>query len=81
MTSKQHKPIKIECPSPHNNTNQSNSNDPPTTRWEMATSRLLPDWASIRKADDAKYAEAFARIENHYFVNKGWFASDAWILE
>lgn len=28
----------------------------------MATSRLLPDWASIRKADDAKYAEAFARI-------------------
>lgn len=31
-------------------------------RWEMATSRLFPDWASIRKADDAKYAEAFARI-------------------
>lgn len=50
------------------------------TRWEMATSKLFPDQAAIDKADDAKYALAFARIENHFFMNKGWFPQDDYIL-
>jgi proline iminopeptidase len=39
------------------------------TAWEMATSRLIPDDQYLAKADDAPFAEAFARIECHYFVN------------
>jgi proline iminopeptidase len=40
--------------------------------WEGETITLLPDAAlSARHAEDA-YALAFARIENHYFVNGGF---------
>ena len=31
--------------------------------------------------DDTKIAEAFARIECHYFINGGFFDSENWILE
>ena len=31
--------------------------------------------------EDIKIAEAFARIECHYFVNGGFFKSENWILE
>jgi proline iminopeptidase len=55
--------------------------DDPTTRiaaarawsvWEGETVRLLPDPApsAVHDADD--FALAFARIENHYFVHRGW---------
>jgi proline iminopeptidase len=30
---------------------------------------------------NSKVAEAFARIECHYFINNGFFDSDNWILE
>ena len=30
---------------------------------------------------DPKVSEAFARIECHYFINKGFFETDGWILE
>lgn len=42
--------------------------------WEHETITLLhnPDYAAQAAADD--YALAFARIENHYFVNAGFFA-------
>lgn len=39
------------------------------SRWEQRTARLLPDPDYIAKADDPKWARAFARIECHYFVN------------
>lgn len=40
--------------------------------WEGETVRLLPDPAlsAVHDADD--FALAFARIENHYFVHRGW---------
>jgi len=48
--------------------------------WEGATSRLLPD--AQRTADSRKqhFAEALARIECHYFVNKCWFEHDDQLL-
>jgi proline iminopeptidase len=41
--------------------------------WEASTITLLrrPDVVSVFA--DPHYATAFARIENHYFVNHGWF--------
>ena len=40
--------------------------------WEGETIRLLPDPANTDKYSDDAFSLAFARIENHYFVNKGW---------
>jgi proline iminopeptidase len=49
--------------------------------WEGATSYLHmnPDYVAKFQQDD--YAAAFARIECHYFVNKGFFKTDAQLLE
>jgi proline iminopeptidase len=49
--------------------------------WEGATSflRLNPDY--VAKFQEDMYAAAFARIECHYFLNKGFFRSDAQLLE
>ncbi len=49
--------------------------------WEGATSflRLNPDY--IAKFQEDAYAAAFARIECHYFVNRGFFRSDSQLLE
>jgi proline iminopeptidase len=41
-------------------------------RWEGETITLLPDPATSEPFYGADYALAFARIENHYFVNAGW---------
>ena len=40
--------------------------------WEGETIRLLPDAALSATHDDDAFALAFARIENHYFVHRGW---------
>jgi proline iminopeptidase len=45
------------------------------TSWEAATITLLTDEALIAEFSQPDYALAFARIENHYFVNDGWFAT------
>ncbi len=42
------------------------------SRWEAGTITLLPDYGMIDKFSDAHFALAFARIENHYFVHKGF---------
>ncbi|KAG2298080.1 hypothetical protein Bca4012_009291 [Brassica carinata] len=47
------------------------------TKWEMMTAHLLPDDGNIQRAEDDKFSLAFARIENHYFVNKAFFPSDS----
>ena len=44
--------------------------------WEGATSKLIPDPALVAKFSEDHHAEAFARIECHYFVNKGFFDRD-----
>ena len=48
--------------------------------WEASTSRLVPSLL-LHNFDDLRVAEAFARIECHYFINKGFFESDGWILD
>jgi proline iminopeptidase len=41
--------------------------------WEGETITLLPDRDYSDQFGDDRYALAFARIENHYFVNEGFF--------
>ena len=49
--------------------------------WEGATSYLRTSEQYVAKFAAGAYAEAFARIECHYFVNGGFFRSDAQLLE
>jgi len=43
------------------------------SRWEGRTITLQPDAAVDEAHSDPHYALAFSRIENHYFMNKGFF--------
>ena len=51
--------------------------------WEGQTSKLVQDPpAAIQdKWADDEFSLAFARIENHYFTNKGFFPRDGYLLE
>ncbi len=49
--------------------------------WEAATSRLIPDPALIEEFGEPEHADAFARIEAHYFVNGGFFEHPEQLLE
>jgi proline iminopeptidase len=49
--------------------------------WEASTSKLIPSAASKVSFGMAEFAEAFARIECHYFVNKGFFKSENQLLD
>jgi len=49
--------------------------------WEASTIKLLPDPDTINRFADPYFAEAFARIENHYFVNHGFFETDDYLLQ
>ncbi|CAL1352962.1 unnamed protein product [Linum trigynum] len=51
------------------------------TKWEMMTAYLIPSEESIKRGDDDMFSLAFARIENHYFINKGFFPSDSYLLD
>ena len=42
--------------------------------WEAATTSLVLDDTHVSEFADPHYALAFARIENHYFVNHGFMA-------
>lgn len=48
--------------------------------WEGRTSRLIPDAGLVAKTDDPHFAEAFARIECHYFIHGGFFERDDQLL-
>ena len=48
--------------------------------WEAQTSRLFPDPESIRKMGEERFADVFARIECHYFINRGFFRTDGELL-
>ena len=65
------------------------TSDDPATRiraarawsvWEGSTSRLFPDPELIARTGEDTFAIAFARIECHYFVNRGFLESDGWLL-
>ena len=49
--------------------------------WEGSTVRLIQDKDFIGDFSDEKFAEAFARIESHYFMNNAWFNSDNHLIE
>lgn len=51
------------------------------TTWEMSTSNLIPDDKKIAQGEDPKFAEAFARIELHYFVNGAFMRNNQQLLE
>ncbi|ETV92265.1 prolyl aminopeptidase [Aphanomyces invadans] len=52
------------------------------TTWELSTSNLKPPADAVDKSmNDARFAEAFARIENHYFVNKGFFPTPNFLID
>jgi proline iminopeptidase len=49
--------------------------------WEGSTLSILPDPARVERFGADRYAIAFARIECHYFLNRGFFARDGQLLE
>ncbi len=49
--------------------------------WEGSTSRLVPDADLIKRTGEDQFAEAFARIECHYFINGGFFKKDGELLD
>lgn len=48
--------------------------------WEGSTSRLHYDAASAARFGEDEFADAFARIECHYFINRGFFERDDYLL-
>jgi len=49
--------------------------------WEAATSYLHVNTEYVARAGEDRFALAFARIECHYFVNKGFFTRENQLLE
>ncbi|MGE3302725.1 MAG: prolyl aminopeptidase [Hyphomonadaceae bacterium] len=50
-------------------------------RWEGETISFAGPAALPARFHEDRFVEAFARIEAHYFVNKGFFPSDGWLLD
>ncbi len=48
--------------------------------WEGATSKLLPDPAMKEHYEEEEFALAFARIEAHYFQNRGFLQTEDQLL-
>lgn len=48
--------------------------------WEGSTSKLIYDPEVASRFGDDEFADAFARIECHYFTNKGFFSEDNFLL-
>ncbi|ABW30479.1 prolyl aminopeptidase [Acaryochloris marina] len=48
--------------------------------WEATTSKLIPDLELQEKCGEDTFATAFARIECHYFVNKGFLDTEDQLL-
>jgi proline iminopeptidase len=50
--------------------------------WEGFTSGMFTRIDDVKASfGEESFAEAFARIECHYFVNKGFFESERWLLD
>ncbi|MDA1221504.1 MAG: prolyl aminopeptidase [Planctomycetota bacterium] len=49
--------------------------------WEGSTSYLVQDLSHIARTGEDEFAEAFARIECHYFVHGGFFETDGQLLQ
>ena len=51
------------------------------SQWEGDTISIRGPEARPSKFNEVDFAIAFARIECHFFVNKGFFPEDDWILK
>ena len=51
------------------------------SKWEAATSSLAYKPSLVEEFSNPEFALAFALIENHYFMNKGWFKTENQIIE
>jgi len=49
--------------------------------WEASTSKLIPDADLMERFGEGSFADAFARIECHYFINGGFFSRTHQLLE
>jgi proline iminopeptidase len=49
--------------------------------WEGSTSKLHPDPMLVERFSGDRFAEAFARIECHYFVNGAFLRNDTQLLD
>jgi proline iminopeptidase len=49
--------------------------------WEGETISIQGPSSRPAKFEEDAFADAFARIECHYFVNKGFFEDDGWLLK
>lgn len=49
--------------------------------WEASTSKLIPDPNLLERFGEGSFADAFARIECHYFINGGFFERPDQLLE
>jgi proline iminopeptidase len=66
------------------------TSDDPTVRaeaarawsvWEGSTSKLIQDPGLQQRFAQSEFADAFARIECHYFINRGFFETDDHLLQ
>jgi len=48
--------------------------------WEASTSKLFPDLRLMEQFADDLFADAFARIECHYFIHGGFFDREDWFF-
>lgn len=53
----------------------------PWTTWEYQTASLYTPPGTVDSTLTDEFVVRFARIECHYFVNKGFFPEDGWILK
>ena len=51
------------------------------SRWEGETLSIKGPLTTPPRFNEDDFVDAFARIECHYFVNRGFFATDNWLLE
>ena len=51
------------------------------SRWEGAALKLIPDPMLIESFTVDQHADALARIECHYFINRCFFKTDNWLIE
>ncbi|MFO1121963.1 MAG: prolyl aminopeptidase [Hyphomicrobiales bacterium] len=51
------------------------------SQWEASTLSLVPDEARVAEFGLDRFALAFARIECHYFMNRGFFDRDGQLLQ
>ena len=49
--------------------------------WEGETITMRATGSAPPRFENDSFVDAFARIENHYFVNKGFFPYDGWLLD